>query len=51
MGALQLRAITAGSGCTALRVLYLIFLRLLGLLLLPSRSKAAKGVELLSLRH
>ncbi|MET8810069.1 hypothetical protein [Streptomyces sp. NPDC004546] len=35
----------------ALRVLCLICLHLLGLLLLPSRSKAAKGVELLSLRH
>ncbi|MCQ4083465.1 integrase [Streptomyces sp. RB6PN25] len=35
----------------ALRVLYLIFLRLLGLLLLLSRSEKAKDVELLTLRH
>ncbi|WP_169317398.1 IS3 family transposase, partial [Actinacidiphila oryziradicis] len=35
----------------ALRVLYLIFLRLLGLLLLLSRSPGAKDVELLALRH
>ncbi|WP_372509397.1 hypothetical protein [Streptomyces humicola] len=35
----------------ALRVLYLIFLRLLGLLLLLSRSEEVKEVELLSLRH
>ena len=35
----------------ALRVLYLIFLRLLGLLLLLSRSGADKDAELLALRH
>jgi hypothetical protein len=35
----------------ALRVLYLIFVRLLGLLLLLSRSEGAKNVELLVLRH
>jgi hypothetical protein len=35
----------------ALRVLYLIFIRLLGLLLLLSRSEEAKNVELLALRH
>ncbi|WP_169317294.1 IS3 family transposase, partial [Actinacidiphila oryziradicis] len=35
----------------ALRMLYLIFLRLLGLLLLLSRSQDAKDVELLALRH
>ncbi|MED7829010.1 IS3 family transposase [Streptomyces chiangmaiensis] len=35
----------------ALRILYLIFVRLLGLLLLPSRSQEAKDVELLALRH
>jgi hypothetical protein len=35
----------------ALRVLYLIFLRLLGLLLLLPRSEQAKDVELLALRH
>ncbi|MGX4695480.1 integrase core domain-containing protein [Streptomyces sp. JNUCC 63] len=35
----------------ALRVLYLVFLRLLGLLLLLSRSEEAKNVELLALRH
>ncbi|TJZ95159.1 integrase core domain-containing protein [Actinacidiphila oryziradicis] len=34
-----------------MRVLYLIFLRLLGLLLLLSRSPGAKDVELLALRH
>lgn len=35
----------------ALRMLYLILLRLLGLLLLLSRSEAAKDAELLALRH
>ncbi|MFI6063384.1 transposase [Streptomyces sp. NPDC051286] len=35
----------------ALRVLYLIFIRLLGLLLLLSRSEEAKDIELLALRH
>ncbi|MFF3874243.1 hypothetical protein [Streptomyces sp. NPDC001978] len=35
----------------ALRVLYLVFLRLLGLILLLPRAKDAKDVELLSLRH
>ncbi|MGW0633832.1 transposase [Streptomyces sp. NPDC002758] len=35
----------------ALRLLYLIFLRLLGLLLLLSCSEDAKDVELLALRH
>jgi hypothetical protein len=36
----------AGSGCMALRVLYLVFLRLLGLILLLSCLEAAKDVEL-----
>jgi hypothetical protein len=40
----------AGSHRMALRMLYLIFLRLLGLLLLLSRSEAAKDIELLALR-
>jgi putative transposase len=35
----------------ALRMLYLIFVRLLGLFLLLSRTEAAKNVELLCLRH
>jgi hypothetical protein len=35
----------------ALRMLYLIFLRLLGLLVLLSRSEETKEVEPLSLRH
>jgi hypothetical protein len=35
----------------ALRVLYLIFIRLLGLLLLVSRSEDAKDIELLALRR
>src|SRR3978361_2573113 len=35
----------------ALRLLYLIFLRLLNLLLLLGRSSASKDVELLVLRH
>ncbi|MGW0630585.1 integrase core domain-containing protein [Streptomyces sp. NPDC002758] len=35
----------------ALRMLYLIFLRLLGLLLLLPRSQDAKDIELLALRH
>jgi hypothetical protein len=48
---LQLQSIMASSDCMALRMLYLIFLRLLGLLLLLSRSEAAKDVELLALRH
>ncbi|WP_371658204.1 hypothetical protein [Streptomyces sp. NBC_00280] len=41
----------ASSGCVALRMLYLVFLRLLGLLLWLSRSEDAKDVELLALRH
>lgn len=41
----------ACSDCMALRVLYLIFIRLLGLLLLLSRSEEAKDIELLALRH
>jgi hypothetical protein len=43
--------ILACSGCVALRVLYLIFIRLLGLLLPLSRLEDAKNVELLVLRH
>ncbi|MGW9031752.1 transposase [Streptomyces sp. NPDC055722] len=39
------------SDCMALRMLYLIFLRLVGLLLLLSRSQDAKDRELLALRH
>ncbi|MCQ4084821.1 integrase core domain-containing protein [Streptomyces sp. RB6PN25] len=35
----------------ALRVLYLVFLRLLGLLLLLPRSEKGKDIELLALRH
>ena len=35
----------------ALRLLYLIFLRLLGLLVLFGRSSASKDIELLLLRH
>ena len=35
----------------SLRLLYLIFLRLLNLLLLFGRSSASKDVELLVLRH
>src|SRR5690242_7079901 len=35
----------------ALRVIYLAFVRLLGLLVLLSRSQRAKDVELLALRH
>ncbi|MCW2898085.1 MAG: Integrase catalytic region [Streptosporangiaceae bacterium] len=41
----------ACSDRMALRVLYLTFIRLLGLLLLLSRSENAKNVELLTLRH
>ncbi|MGW3957688.1 transposase [Streptomyces sp. NPDC004752] len=41
----------ASSGCVALRMLYLVFFRLLGLLLWLSRSEDAKDVELLALRH
>ncbi|MGW0632790.1 integrase [Streptomyces sp. NPDC002758] len=41
----------AGSGWMALRMIYLALLRLLGLLLLLSRSEEAKDVELLALRH
>jgi hypothetical protein len=35
----------------ALRLLYLVFLRLVGLLVLLGRSSASKDVELLVLRH
>jgi len=35
----------------SLRLLYLIFLRLVGLLVLLGRSSASKDVELLVLRH
>ena len=35
----------------ALRLLYLIFLRVLNLLLLLGRSSASKDIELLVLRH
>src|SRR4030088_852620 len=41
----------AGSDDMALRVLYLVFLRLVGLLLLRSRSEESKDVEILTLRH
>jgi hypothetical protein len=41
----------AGSFGMALRILYLAFLRLLGLLLLLCRTEEAKDVELLALRH
>jgi putative transposase len=41
----------ACSDCMALRVLYLIFIRVLGLLLLVSRSEDAKDIEILVLRH
>jgi hypothetical protein len=41
----------AGSGCMALRVLYLVFFRLLGLLVLLCRSEEAKDVEVVVLRH
>jgi hypothetical protein len=41
----------AGSDDMALRVLYLVFLRLVGLLLLLSRSEESKDVEILVLRH
>jgi hypothetical protein len=37
--------------CVSLRLLYLIFLRVLNLLLLLGRSSASKDVELLVLRH
>jgi hypothetical protein len=48
---LQFQAIMAASGCMALRMIYLALLRLLGLLLLLSRSPGAKDVELLALRQ
>lgn len=41
----------ACSDRMALRMLYLIFTRILGLLLLVSRSQKAKNVEILVLRH
>ncbi|MGX4694707.1 hypothetical protein [Streptomyces sp. JNUCC 63] len=41
----------ARSNGMVLRVIYLAFVRLLGLLLLLSRSQRAKDVELLALRH
>lgn len=43
--------IMACSSSMASRVLYLIFVRLLGLLVLLARSEKAKNVELLVLRH
>ena len=45
------QALMAGSCRMVLRMLYLFFLRLIGLFLLLSRSKEAKDVELLTLRH
>lgn len=39
----------ACSGAVMLRMVYLAFARLLGLLLLFSRSRRAEGVELLAL--
>ncbi|MFF2465132.1 hypothetical protein [Streptomyces mirabilis] len=47
---MQLEVITR-SDCMAVRVLFLVFLRLIGLLLLWSRSEQAKDAELLALRH
>jgi hypothetical protein len=41
----------ASSPAVSLRLLYLIFLRLLNLLVLLGRSSASKDVELLVLRH
>src|SRR5512147_2974197 len=41
----------AASGCMAPRMLYLIFIRLIGLLLLLSRTEQAKNLELPALRH
>jgi hypothetical protein len=41
----------AWSAAMALRLLYLIFLRLVGLLVLLRRSPASKDIELLVLRH
>ncbi|MFE9611338.1 hypothetical protein [Streptomyces sp. NPDC006012] len=41
----------ACSSSVVLRMVYLAFARLLGLLLLLSCSQRAKGVELLALRH
>jgi Mg-chelatase subunit ChlD len=41
----------AGSVGMALRVIYLAFVRFLGLLVLLSRSQHTKDVELLALRH
>lgn len=35
----------------ALRLLYLIFLKILGWIALPARSKASKNAEILILRH
>ena len=51
LGPRDLRPIMACSNAVALRVIYLAFIRILGLLLLLSRAQRAKDVELLALRH
>jgi putative transposase len=48
---LRRQTIMASSDCMALRMLYLISLRLLSLLLLLARTDRAKNAELLALRH